>query len=360
MAKGEESCNSSAISRVDKQGRQDFRERVFARDNHCCVVCGQPAVDAHHLLERRLWENGGYLVDNGVSLCKQHHLEAEATKISVEELRELAGITKPVLPDHLYRDQIYDKWGNIYLEDGRRSPGELFYDESVQKILHDAIVNQEFVNHFKYPRSYHLPWSPGATDDDRILSEIPWVGRDLVITEKLDGENTTLYRDYYHARSLDSGYHPSRNWVKNFHAKFAHEIPPGWRICGENMQAKHSIKYDDMPGFFFVFSIWDEQNRCLSWDQTVEWAELLEVPTVPLLADTRKLEDFDYNSPPPKELIKPSFSKEIEGYVIRVADDFDYKDFRNSLGKYVREGHVDETRHHWQRRQMVENGLRKS
>jgi hypothetical protein len=31
-----------------------------------------------------------------------------------------------------------------------------------------------------------------------------------------------------------------------------------------------------------VFSIWNEQNA-LSWDETVEWAELLGLFTVPVL-----------------------------------------------------------------------------
>ena len=42
----------------------------------------------------------------------------------------------------------------------------------------------------KYPRTYHLPWSPGTTSDDRKLSG-DWFenykGKEIVITEKLDG-----------------------------------------------------------------------------------------------------------------------------------------------------------------------------
>lgn len=49
--------------------RDDFREFVFKRDNHKCVVCGEPAVDAHHILERRLFHDSGYYLDNGASLC---------------------------------------------------------------------------------------------------------------------------------------------------------------------------------------------------------------------------------------------------------------------------------------------------
>lgn len=324
--------------------RFSFRQAVFDRDDGKCVVCGAPAQDAHHLMERRLWEDGGYHLDNGVSLCGKHHLEAEATLVSPDELRDMAGITRVLLPPQLYRDETYDKWGNVYLSDGwRRAPGELFYDESVQKI-----IQGEFAPYIKYPRTYHLPWSPGATDDDRIMEEIPWKGREVVITEKMDGENTTMYRDYIHARSLDSGYHVSRNWVKNFHSKIAYEIPEGWRLCGENLQAKHSIAYHDLPSYFMLFSIWNERNECLSWNETCGYAELLEIPTVPVLWGPDEWEE------------KPTITTEphkIEGYVVRVTDSFLYRDFRKSVGKYVRKGHVDETRHNWMRRPMVPNSL---
>lgn len=57
----------------------------------------------------------------------------------------------------------------------------------------------------KYPRIPHLPWSPGRLEDDIALDSIEHLERleDVVVTEKLDGENTTLYHDYLHARSVD-------------------------------------------------------------------------------------------------------------------------------------------------------------
>lgn len=59
--------------------REEFREAVFSRDKYRCVHCRAEAVDAHHLLERRLWPDGGYIPDNGVSLCGDCHLLAEQT-----------------------------------------------------------------------------------------------------------------------------------------------------------------------------------------------------------------------------------------------------------------------------------------
>lgn len=53
------------------------------------------------------------------------------------------------------------------------------------------------MNYKKYPRTYHLPWSLGKTDDDKTLktTEI-FKNKKVVVTLKMDGENTTLYKDY--------------------------------------------------------------------------------------------------------------------------------------------------------------------
>ena len=78
-----------------------------------------------------------------------------------------------------------------------------------------------------------------------------------MVTEKLDGENTTLYADGLHARSLDSAHHPSRAWVKALHGRIGDADPGGWRVCGENMYARHSIAYDELDSWFYGFSVWD-------------------------------------------------------------------------------------------------------
>lgn len=104
---------------------------------------------------------------------------------------------------------------------------------------------------YKYPRTPHLPWSPGRSADDvSWLDTSALVGCGVVVTEKMDGENTTLYREGLHARSVDSRHHPSRAWIKAFHAQWRHLIPPGWRFCGENLFAEHSIRYDSLPSYF--------------------------------------------------------------------------------------------------------------
>lgn len=118
--------------------RKDFSHSVFARDKHRCVNCGAAAVDAHHILDRKLWPDGGYYLNNGVSVCGPCHIEAEKTLLSVEALRAAAAITTILVPPGLREDTFYDKWGNEVLADGRRRPGPMFQDDGARKILTEA------------------------------------------------------------------------------------------------------------------------------------------------------------------------------------------------------------------------------
>ena len=107
--------------------------------------------------------------------------------------------------------------------------------------------------YYKYPRTPHLPWSRGLTIDDIRLPDVDkFVGKEVVVTEKMDGENFTLYPNYAHARSVSGRDHPSRTWMKRKHGEIKHLIPEGWRICGEYMFAEHSIAYSDLPDDYLV------------------------------------------------------------------------------------------------------------
>jgi len=334
--------------------RDQFRNVVFERDNHTCVFCKQPAVDAHHIIERRLWPDSGYYLNNGASVCQFHHLECEKTLISVEQVREACGITKPIIPPHLYQDCVYDKWGNIILPNKTRLKGELFFDESVQKILNLGDVLSSFVNYVKYPRTYHLPWSDGMNEDDRMMpSIIGFQNQEVVVTEKLDGENTSMYRDHIHARSIDSGNHNSRNWVKNFWSSISYEIPEGWRICGENLYAVHSLKYEPLYSYFFGFSVWTDKNVCLSWEETLEWFDLLGIIPVPVLYRG----PFDKNKI--ESLWTPYDYDRKEGYVVRVAGEINYGQFREKVGKFVRANHVNTAKHWFHGQRIERNSLRR-
>lgn len=58
--------------------REAFRNAVFTRDKYKCVFCDKTEnLDAHHITDRNLMPNGGYVKENGITLCPEHHLLAE-------------------------------------------------------------------------------------------------------------------------------------------------------------------------------------------------------------------------------------------------------------------------------------------
>lgn len=204
---------------------------------------------------------------------------------------------------------------------------------------------------YKYARTYHLPYSRTRTDDDKILtSDDHLVGKYVIITEKMDGENSTLYNDDYHARSLDGRHHPSRDWLKRFHADFAHEIPEGMRICGENLYAQHSIGYENLDSYFYVFSIW-EGDVCLSWIDTLVWCDLLGLTPVKVLYEGTYTREVGEN------LAKSLDFETQEGFVVRLEESFLYDDFKSSVAKFVRPKHV-QTEKHWMQAEIVPNKLK--
>lgn len=116
--------------------REQFRDYTLQRDSYSCVFCKSKVnIVVHHILDRKLYADGGYYLNNGASVCDEHHWECEKTELSVEDVRKACGITQVALPEGFDKDKIYDKWGNIILPDGRREPGVMFYEENVQKIL---------------------------------------------------------------------------------------------------------------------------------------------------------------------------------------------------------------------------------
>lgn len=223
----------------------------------------------------------------------------------------------------------------------------------------------------KYPRTMNFPWSDSNSSDDVWWKDSSrFNGKEVVMTEKMDGECTSLYRDHTHARSIDTANHASRTLLKNFHATFAHEIPQDWRIVGENLYAFHSIFYDGLPSYFLVFGIYNEKNQCLSWDETVEFCQLLGLHTVPLIyRGIWNEKEFrakwegkgaipTYSSTSENPVWPETFQPTIaEGYVCRLAEEFAYDDFGECCAKYVRPHHVQSPTN-WLLKPVLPNNLR--
>jgi 5-methylcytosine-specific restriction endonuclease McrA len=77
------------MSSKKKAIRRNFRLAVFERDGYCCAMCGiqgqdrqegdqgLPDLDAHHITDRNEMPSGGYVKENGISLCTDCHIKAE-------------------------------------------------------------------------------------------------------------------------------------------------------------------------------------------------------------------------------------------------------------------------------------------
>lgn len=75
--------------------RKAFRDACYQRDKYCCAMCGMKSskekaeedLDVHHVTDQSLLPNGGYVKENGISLCGPCHEKAEvfhSTGTSVE------------------------------------------------------------------------------------------------------------------------------------------------------------------------------------------------------------------------------------------------------------------------------------
>ncbi|SHJ25990.1 hypothetical protein SAMN04488012_106158 [Palleronia salina] len=205
----------------------------------------------------------------------------------------------------------------------------------------------------KYGRTFHLPISPGATSDDKVMSSLDGLAvDDLVVTEKMDGENTTIHAAGTHARSPDSRYHPSRDWLKAFAAGISPQLAEGERIIGENPHARHSVAYDALPSYFLGFA-WIIDDRVQAWDPTLARFEELGIHPVPTLCRG------PYRASLFEDLARDLDLDRQEGFVARWADAFPESSMPERMGKYVRAGHV-QSDIHWMKSELVPNGIDRS
>jgi hypothetical protein len=207
----------------------------------------------------------------------------------------------------------------------------------------------------KYPRTYHFDFSEGVQSDDKVIKSLHKVeNEEVVALLKYDGENTSGYPDgYTHARSIDSKSNWTRDIVKKIFSVIHHDIPDGFRLCCENLYAKHSIYYPDgyLEGYLYLLSVWDNENYCLSYDDTLEYAELFDLPT------PKELYRGPFDIEELKKVAKNLNTSIEEGFVVRVTRKFHYDEFSECVAKYVREGHV-QTDQHWLKNAIPNGALK--
>lgn len=98
------------MSKRKKEIRRKFRDAVFGRDRHTCRVCGQrfaeDELDAHHITDRNLMPNGGYVLQNGITVCLPCH----------ERVEEWHRSGNTSVEDGLHPDDLYEIIGSSYQE----------------------------------------------------------------------------------------------------------------------------------------------------------------------------------------------------------------------------------------------------
>jgi hypothetical protein len=203
----------------------------------------------------------------------------------------------------------------------------------------------------KYPRSLHLPWSPGGTSDDKRLRGVDaLVGVELIVTEKCDGSNLAYTRERVFSRSHSGPpAHASFDLAKATHGRVRHLLSAGLSVFCEYCFAVHSIVYDALPDPSLVFGVRDDaRGLWWAWDAVEAQAAELGLPTVPVLFRGRVGSERALRELTESLAAAPSaFGGPREGVVVRPALAFHDAAFGRSLGKWVRAGHV-QTDEHWQ------------
>ena len=198
----------------------------------------------------------------------------------------------------------------------------------------------------KYPSTPHLSFSPGLGDGDTKLAGAagPLFDEEVILTEKLDGGNCCIARGQVYARThKHEAKHPWFGTIKSMHNVLAAtRDDPTLELFGENMTATHSIEYNNLTGYFYLFGV-RREGVWASWDEIEATASSLGLPTVPLRfrGVVRDLETL-------QELIRRfmvqnssvSAGTGPEGFVLRVTRAFEGKQFEHCVAKYVRENHV--------------------
>ena len=217
------------------------------------------------------------------------------------------------------------------------------------------------MNSKKYGRTYHYPFSPGTTSDDRIqhnywncISKM----QTIVHTEKLDGENNCLNKHGVFARSHAAP--TTSQWTSQLRQQWEHmKYDLGdLELFGENLYAIHSISYSKLEAHYHVFAV-----RCLDkwlgWEEVKFYAAAFDLPTVPEL---KQVGDFTTEADFRNDVL--AFTKlesaygsydamsgetcTLEGIVSRNIAEYPVADLGTNVFKYVRKGHV-KTDEHWTR-----------
>ncbi len=319
--------------------RDEFRRLVFERSRGICSIpwCKKEGVDAHHIIERRLWDDEGYYLENGACLCEEHHRLAERNIIIPTYLRMWNNIIEVALPSKLNPDKDWNKWGQALPMPNRLRP--------------------------KYPSTFYFPFSPIPKEHTKDVGNVEsLVGVPLVITKKMDGSNVKLTSEFVAARNSINADHKSFDMLKAFHSTIKHMIAPSIDLFGEWLYAKHSIHYkkeNAVPNYLMLFAAYDTKQRLwLQWQVIESIATHLNIPTVPVIEMEVVYDKKWQLEKSIKEIGERVIQQGHEGIVVRSCYGFHYSQLSDWVMKYVRPNHV-QTDKHWMSQPIIKNEMKK-
>jgi len=200
-------------------------------------------------------------------------------------------------------------------------------------------------NWVSHPSIPYLDNSPSQGRLGIFLSA--FIGEHITVTEKMDGEITSLYKSgYFHSRSLTRTPHWSRTRFSAKALEYALILKDGESLVFENMQGTHTVEYNDLESYHYL--LYFIRGRVVrSVKETTKTAEAngLTMPTV-LFSGVLKSH---------RDLV--GLAGYREGYVIRLSRSFPYDQLSRFSGKCVVGGFV-QSDEHWFAGRKKENQLR--
>jgi hypothetical protein len=213
---------------------------------------------------------------------------------------------------------------------------------------------------YKYPRTLHFQFSPEIHSDDKVihLKDLGnFISQEYIIGEKLDGQNNCLkgflnflkkFGGVFARSHAQETKLPWDTYIINWYHSYKYSLLNDHAYFIENLFAEHSIVYENLDSYMFLFNIVDlESNMFLSWDDIEAEANRLSLKTPEVLYRGKFNSMAEVKEWMDREIHKPSkYGSQREGFVMRPVNAFPVEDFQKVVGKYVRQGHV-QTDEHW-------------
>lgn len=213
----------------------------------------------------------------------------------------------------------------------------------------------------RFPRTPHLALlGSTAVRTDKVLSleeRSAFLGRELVVEEKVDGENLGLSvaAGRLLAQSRGSYVEPGgasfrglRTWLQPRASRIASALGEDLVLFGEWCAVRHTVAYDALPDWLMVFDVYDRrQGGFLPLGRRNLLARCLGLSVVPRLAAG----EFDLPSLEAFLGMSRVGSAQMEGLVLRHASSPDDR------AKLVRPEFLRQTDLHWRLRAPERNRL---